>query len=230
MAFAEDYVPVAERLAAFRAAHPEGSLQSEIVELNENRVVIRALAYRSPDDPRPGIGHSAMAIPGRTTFTRGSELENCETSAWGRALAALAFEVKRGIASGEEVRNKQDDGPPPQRIKAATGAEVEAFRDATVKAMRPTSSVEIEAKRKQDARDFGKVSEADYGRILEAGARISESEPERYAAFTEWIKSEFGNWGGFVHQGGARVADALAILTPTPTVAEQVAAFAPEKT
>ena len=104
--FAEDYIPVAERIAAFYAKHPEGSLQSEMVELSETRVVIRAYAYRTPDDIRPGIGYSSLTIPGSTAFTRGSEIENCETSAWGRAIAALGFEVKRGIATAEDVRNK----------------------------------------------------------------------------------------------------------------------------
>jgi len=105
----KDYVPVNERIGAFLAKHPEGSLQSELVELSDSRVVMRAYAYRSPDDPRPGIGYSSLEIPGRTPYTRGSEVENAETSAWGRAIAALGFEVKRGIASAEEVRNKQDE-------------------------------------------------------------------------------------------------------------------------
>ena len=101
-----DYVQVNERIVAFYAKHPEGSLQSELVELNDHLVVMRAYAYRSPDDPRPGIGYSSLGIPGTTPYTKGSEVENCETSAWGRAIAALGFEVKRGIASAEEVRNK----------------------------------------------------------------------------------------------------------------------------
>lgn len=107
--WAADYVPVNERIAAFYEKHPEGSLQSTLIELTEKRVVMRGEAYRSPDDQRPGIGFSSLEIPGRTPYTRGSEIENAETSAWGRALAALGFEVKRGIASKEEVENKSGD-------------------------------------------------------------------------------------------------------------------------
>ena len=105
----DDYVPVNERIAALKAEFPDCSLQSEIVELTAGRVTVRAYAYRTPDDPRPGIGHSSLEIPGSTPFTRGSEIENAETSAWGRAIAALGFEVKRGLASAEEVRNKQPE-------------------------------------------------------------------------------------------------------------------------
>jgi hypothetical protein len=104
--FMEDYVPVQERIDKFKAEYPDGSLQSEIVELTDSRVTVKAYAYRTADDPRPGIGHSSLEIPGATGFTKGSEVENAETSSWGRALAALGFEVKRGIASKEEVRNK----------------------------------------------------------------------------------------------------------------------------
>tara|TARA_R110002126_G_scaffold76998_1_gene192192 strand:- start:122 stop:649 length:528 start_codon:yes stop_codon:yes gene_type:complete len=107
-----DYVPVNERIVAFIEAFPQGSLQSEITHLADNLVVVKAWAYRTPDDERPGVGHSSMGIPGSTSFTRGSEIENTETSAWGRAIAALGFEVKRGIASREEVENKQQEREP----------------------------------------------------------------------------------------------------------------------
>jgi hypothetical protein len=103
----DDYVPVNERIEAFYAKWPNGSLQSEIVELTADRVTVKAYAYRGDGDNRPGIGHSSLVIPGSTSFTKGSEIENAETSAWGRAIAALGFEVKRGVATAEEVRNKQ---------------------------------------------------------------------------------------------------------------------------
>lgn len=121
--FAADYIQVHERIAAFYEKFPDGSLQSEMVELTDNRVVMRAYAYRIPDDVRPGIGYSSLEIPGRTPYTRGSEIENCETSAWGRAIAALGFEVKRGIATQEEIRNKQEppaNGRRPTPIRSAT--------------------------------------------------------------------------------------------------------------
>lgn len=103
----KDYVTVNERIDAFYAKFPEGSLQSEIVMHTPKIVVIKAYAYRSKDDPRPGVGHSMMMIPGTTPYTEDSEVENAETSAWGRALAALGFEVKKGIATRNEIENKE---------------------------------------------------------------------------------------------------------------------------
>jgi hypothetical protein len=106
--FADDYIQVNERIIAFKEEFPEGSLQSEVVTFTDSFVMVKAYAYRGPDDQRPGIGHSGLKIPGATSYTRGSELENAETSAWGRALAALGYEVKRGIASKEEVDMKSN--------------------------------------------------------------------------------------------------------------------------
>ncbi len=122
----KDYVQVNERIIAFYELHPEGSLQSEIVEFSETRVVVKAYAYRKPGDPLPGIGHSYMAIPGKSTYTIGSELENTETSAWGRALAALGFEVKRGVASRNEIENKRHEHVEPEQKWTTDGNGMDA--------------------------------------------------------------------------------------------------------
>jgi hypothetical protein len=104
------YVEVKDRVVEFYAKHPQGSLQSEVVLFNENVVVMKAFAFRSPEDTRPGVGHSQMQIPGPTTFTKGSEIENAETSAIGRAIAALGFSVHRSYASANEIENKSTEG------------------------------------------------------------------------------------------------------------------------
>lgn len=104
-----DYVEVHERITVFYEKYPNGSLQSdwEVVTINDREViVVKAWAYREPDDLHPGIGHASEPVPGQTPYTKDSELMNGETSAWGRALAALGIEVKRGIASGNEVRSR----------------------------------------------------------------------------------------------------------------------------
>lgn len=130
----KDYVPVNERIDQFYREFPNGSIQSEIVELSDKRVTVKASAYRTPDDPRPGIGHSSLDIPGATPYTRGSEIENAETSAWGRAIAALGFEVKRGVASAEEVRNKSGQRPAPPKDSGPTDEQIRA-RYAWAKAL-----------------------------------------------------------------------------------------------
>lgn len=109
----DDYVPVAERIAAFIDRYPDGSLQPlnlaepyTVIGTGETKwIVYTAAAYRTPDDIRPGVGIAWEPVPGRTPYTKGSELMVAETSAWGRAIVALGIGANRGIASREEVRN-----------------------------------------------------------------------------------------------------------------------------
>jgi hypothetical protein len=113
-----DYIDVATRIIEFREKFPTGSLQSwkdpYVIEVKmpdgsiKSYMVYSAAAYRTPDDQLPGVGWAYEPIPGPTNFTRDSELQNAETAAWGRAMvAALAVDTKKGIASSEEVRNRQ---------------------------------------------------------------------------------------------------------------------------
>jgi hypothetical protein len=127
----DSYVDVATRLAEFREKHPEGALQPVNlakpyhIEVIGDRVfvVYAAAAYRTPDDQRPGVGVAWEPFPGRTPYTKDSELMNAETSAQGRAIvAALAADTKRGIATREEVRNRQAAGErePVQPVQASS--------------------------------------------------------------------------------------------------------------
>ena len=117
-----DYVPVADRIAEFRAKHPEGSLRPwdldrpwQPVQVGDQWfVVVVAAAYRSPMDPAPGVGMAWEPVPGTTPYTRNSELQNAETAAWGRAIvAALAGDTKKGIASKEDVQNRTSEDSVP---------------------------------------------------------------------------------------------------------------------
>jgi hypothetical protein len=118
MAFSErdlsDCVDVATRIAEFRVKHPGGTLRGDfqMIQIGDQHLcAYRAEAWRIPDDPAPGVGHAWELVPGRTPFTRGSELQNAETSAWGRAIiAAGAADAKKGIASRDEVAPRWAEG------------------------------------------------------------------------------------------------------------------------
>lgn len=155
MAFAldKDYIDVAHRIVEFRAKYPEGSLQSEIIEVPaafaDKFVAVKAYAYRTPDDPRPGIGLAWEPIPGKTSFTKDSELQNAETAAWGRAIVAVgAADTKQGIASAEEIRSREEPAAPtpvqqvprpepPAAARAASGGKITtATKNALAKALK----------------------------------------------------------------------------------------------
>jgi hypothetical protein len=150
MSFAEGYIDVATRIVEFREKYPSGSLQPAdptkpftILEVDGAQfIVVVAAAYRSPDDLRPGIGMAQEQIPGRTPYTRGSELQNAETSAWGRAIvAALAADTKQGVASADEVRNRQAErevSAPSVQERKTDAAWIENFRARITAATKPS--------------------------------------------------------------------------------------------
>ena len=112
-----DYVEVKDRIRLFYELFGGGRLVTDEVTIltdpaGKQRVMIKALAYRTVDDPHPGVGHSWMEIPGRTPYTNGSEIENAETSAWGRAIGSLGILIAGSIATVGEIESKGGTVPP----------------------------------------------------------------------------------------------------------------------
>ena len=126
-----DYIDVAERLQEMREKYPDLSMQQVSMEFRtfggKDWVVYVAAAYRTPDDPRPGIGSAWEPVPGPTPYTKDSEVQNAETSAWGRALIAIGASTKNGIASSEEITNRTGDEP--RRAQAHQDFEASASED-----------------------------------------------------------------------------------------------------
>src|ERR1035441_1190195 len=220
----DDYIDVAQRIAEFRVKHPAGSLQPlntehpfEIRELagtgkdgKEVRgtfIIYIAAAYRTPDDPRPGVGCAYEVFPGRTPYTAGSELQNAETAAWGRAIvAALAADTRAGVASQQEVRNRQaergDNGngqqrgqvsrPAPPARPAATPAvakdapedidpDAQAFADEAHGAVTPHDIEGIH----QRARVAGKLAA-----LVRNPAGDGNGKPGKLAVYLDWKRKQ----------------------------------------
>jgi hypothetical protein len=127
MAFAKDYVDVATRIRDFKTAYPDGSLQQVRLEFHkvgdQEFILYVAACFRYPDDPRPGIGSAWEPVPGKTPYTKDSEVMNAESSAWGRAIiAATGAETK--IATLEDVRNRQVTPQPSKKDWLAEANEI----------------------------------------------------------------------------------------------------------
>jgi len=102
-----NYVEVADRLREWYEKYPTARIVTSVLEHTEKRVIVRAEVFRKAEETlAAGAGHSALAIPGTTPYTRGAELENAETSAIGRALVAAGLPSKK-VASADEVLSKR---------------------------------------------------------------------------------------------------------------------------
>ena len=97
----KDYVMVNERLKYFRENYKGWSLTSEIVSLDSDSCVIKALIC----DENGVLKATGLAQEDRTSsmINKTSFVENCETSAWGRALGNLGIGIDESVASAEEV-------------------------------------------------------------------------------------------------------------------------------
>lgn len=85
----QDYLEVKWRIAWFRDLWPAGSIETQIVKLLDDRVIVRAIIEcRTEDGERRGAatGHGTC-----TAQEFGQYIEKAETKAIGRALAALGF-------------------------------------------------------------------------------------------------------------------------------------------
>jgi hypothetical protein len=98
-------VPVAERLEKFYERFPDGRVITSIVQhdIDTGFILMRAEVYRNADDAQPAATGHAFEVRSEGYVQKTSYVEVCETSSVGRALALLGFEVKRGIASREEI-------------------------------------------------------------------------------------------------------------------------------
>lgn len=99
----KNYVMVNERIKFFRESekYVGWSLTSEIVNLTEDSCIIKAIIK----DTDGFVVATGYAQEDRTSsmINKTSFVENCETSAWGRALGNLGIGIDDSIASAEEV-------------------------------------------------------------------------------------------------------------------------------
>ena len=104
------YVTVNERLKYFREKFQGYGLTTVITHLNENGVVIQATIFNDKGEAvATGTAHE---VKGSSFINKTSFIENCETSAWGRALANFGIGIDNSVASADEVANaiKQQNG------------------------------------------------------------------------------------------------------------------------
>ena len=106
----KDYVLVNERIRAFRMLFPMGTIRTKILTMTDGVVTMQAEVCVG--DQVLATGH-AQEKENSTYINKTSYIENCETSAVGRALGMLGIGIDTSVASYEEVATAiANQGPP----------------------------------------------------------------------------------------------------------------------
>ena len=99
----KEYAEVNQRIKAFRMIYPQGTIKTEMVS-NENGVCIFKAEVLDQEAKVLATG-TAYEKENSTFINKTSYIENCETSAVGRALGMAGFGIDTSVASAEEVQN-----------------------------------------------------------------------------------------------------------------------------
>jgi uncharacterized protein (DUF3820 family) len=99
----KDYAEVNQRIKAFRMVYPDGTITTELLS-NDNGVCIFRAVVSNSEGKVIGTG-TAYEKEDSSFINKTSYIENCETSAVGRALGMCGFGIDVSVASAEEVQN-----------------------------------------------------------------------------------------------------------------------------
>jgi hypothetical protein len=134
----EDYETVEERLVKYWKDHPDGQIHTKLLDSTASRFIVEASIYRTEADARPWTtGLAEETVQGRGVNAT-SALENCETSAIGRALANAGYATKGKRASREEMS------------KVAASQEVKAKVEQVKAKMAETAKEYVPIQQKED--------------------------------------------------------------------------------
>ena len=99
----KEYSEVNQRIKAFRMVYPQGSIQTEMISIQDGVCIFKAIVS---DENGCILGTGTAYEKENSSFiNKTSYIENCETSAVGRALGMAGFGIDVSVASAEEVQN-----------------------------------------------------------------------------------------------------------------------------
>jgi hypothetical protein len=197
----DEYVTVHQRIEKFYAKYPQGRILTSVLEHNAETgfILIKAEVFRESDDANPAATGHAYELRSAGHVQQGSYVEVCETSAVGRALALLGFEVKRGVASREEMEKaarKQTERPAPEKSAPEKSAPAKSASAAPA-AGAPTTGAQPPAAPQQPAASkpapAGEQPSGDLdAEILQAAGELGYDA----AKVRRWVNQKFEVTGG----------------------------------
>lgn len=103
----KDYIDVSQRVKAFRKLYPQGYIKTDIISIENGACLVKATVgyYDQNGEPRDLATGTAQELQNASQINKTSYIENCETSAVGRALGMAGLGIDGGIASADEMKN-----------------------------------------------------------------------------------------------------------------------------
>ena len=129
-----EYQTVQERIDLFWIKFPAGRFKLDIVSQSDNQVIIKASVWTDKNDKHPTTVDFAEERIGTSPVNKISHVENCATSALGRAISALGgeFSPKGKRPSREEMdkvaRNSKVTVKDWSSMADALGNDIEGLR------------------------------------------------------------------------------------------------------
>lgn len=124
----KDYAEVNQRIKAFRMVYPDGFIKSDILPAQEGICLMKAYVGFFDEDHEAyilGTGH-AYEEKDSNFINKTSYIENCETSAVGRALGMAGFGIDTSVRSAEEMKNAELQQ---EALKPITKAQVKSVKE-----------------------------------------------------------------------------------------------------
>ena len=119
----KEYAEVNQRIKAYRMVYPNGTIRTKIGKL-ENGICLFIAEVTNNDGEVIATG-TAYEKENSTFINKTSYIENCETSAVGRALGMAGFGIDTSVASAEEVQNAIENQKEDKKVILATEKQVE---------------------------------------------------------------------------------------------------------
>lgn len=181
----KEYAEVNQRIKAFRLVCPNGKIENEILSV-ENGVCIIKSTVSDENGNILGVGH-AYEKEGSSYINKTSFIENCETSAVGRALGMCGIGIDTSIASADEVANaivQQDSKGKSANAKPHADQTQDVQKEAYYKDKNKQMLQAIEQKSGADTRTLN----AEYHRRIAALGDNGKSAFHVNAMLTTWFQ------------------------------------------
>lgn len=168
-----DYEPVEARIRRFKQNWPDSDILTELVEvageIGQSRWTVKASVWREKGYDRPDSTGYAFEVDGTGMANNTSALENCETSAIGRALANLNYHGNLRVTR-EEMAKVERAEQRTEYVKTQSQKMLEAEKAGDIEVLRKA----LDYYSKQNDRELALIASNIVKRMQKAAEQVVE--------------------------------------------------------